>query len=276
MRHLLPPLIALVLVPTMLAQTPPPAAPPQPAVQTAPAAPANPGMYPRVKLETSLGNIVVELNGEKAPISTQNFIRYAEEGFYNGTIFHRVMKTFMIQGGGFTPDLNQKKEGLHEPIKNEWQNGLKNVRGTIAMARTNEPDIAPRRSSSSTSWTTARAPRATSTRRARVRRGRPHMPCSGVVEGMDIVNKIKDVPVQTSSKYPSPQPVVPVEPVVIKTVTLVSEYDRAKVDQLAGEQIKKVQEEQAKAEQEKEKAAQELVAKVEAETGKKMQKRRPG
>jgi FKBP-type peptidyl-prolyl cis-trans isomerase/cyclophilin family peptidyl-prolyl cis-trans isomerase len=273
MRHLLPPLIALALVPMLaLAQTPPPAAPPQPAAQTAPATPANPGLYPRVKLETSLGNIVVELNGEKAPISTQNFIRYAEEGFYNGTIFHRVMKTFMIQGGGFTPDLTQKREGLHEPIKNEWQNGLKNERGTIAMARTGEPDSATAQFFINVVNNGKGAQSDLDTPRPSPKGPAAYAVFGRVVEGMDVVDKIKDVPVQTSSKYPSPQPVVPVEPVVIKSVTLISEYDRAKVDQLAGEQVKKAQEEQAKAEQEKEKAVQELVAKVEAETGKKLQK----
>ena len=131
MKHLLPPLIVLALVPLVLAQgqSAPPQAPPQPAAQASAGAPAaNPGLHPRVKLETSLGDIIIELDGEKAPISTQNFIRYAEEGFYNGTIFHRVIKTFMIQGGGWTPELTKKTQGIHPPIKNEWQNGLKNVR----------------------------------------------------------------------------------------------------------------------------------------------------
>jgi FKBP-type peptidyl-prolyl cis-trans isomerase/cyclophilin family peptidyl-prolyl cis-trans isomerase len=270
MRHLLPLLIVLALIPAVLAQnqTAPPPAPPQPAAGTQPA-PANAGLYPRVKMETTLGDIVIELNGEKAPISTQNFIRYAEEGFYNGTIFHRVIKTFMIQGGGFTPDLKQKRQELHAPIMNEWQNGLKNERGTIAMARTGDPD-------SATAQFYINVVNNSSLDIARPgSRGEPaaaYAVFGRVVEGMDVVDKIRDVPVQTNSKYPSPQPVVPVEPVIIKSVTLVSEYDRAKMDQAAAEAVKKVEEERVRAEQEKEKAWQELVAKVEAEIGKKMEK----
>jgi len=91
-------------------------------------------------IQTNLGNIKVELNRERAPISVANFLTYVENGFYDGTIFHRVIKDFMIQGGGFTGDL-QPKQTL-EPIKNEADIGLKNVRGTIAMARTNVIDSA--------------------------------------------------------------------------------------------------------------------------------------
>jgi len=94
----------------------------------------------RVKLETSLGDIVVELDGEAAPVTVKNFLRYVDEGFFDGTIFHRVIKGFMIQGGGFTADMRQKK--THAPIVNEAGNGLKNNRGTIAMARTQNPNSA--------------------------------------------------------------------------------------------------------------------------------------
>lgn len=95
---------------------------------------------PRVALETSQGTIVLELDSEKAPISTQNFLNYVGSGHYNGTIFHRVMPGFMIQGGGFTADMVQKE--TRSPVKNESSNGLKNDRGTIAMARTSAPDSA--------------------------------------------------------------------------------------------------------------------------------------
>ncbi len=91
-------------------------------------------------MKTSMGDIVLELDGAKAPISTENFMKYVTDGFYDGTIFHRVIKNFMIQGGGFTADMKQKK--TRDPIKNEWKNGLKNLRGTIAMARTSVPDSA--------------------------------------------------------------------------------------------------------------------------------------
>ena len=90
---------------------------------------------PTVVLETNKGNIVIQLDQEKAPISTENFLNYVKSGYYDGTIFHRVIKNFMIQGGGFTEDMREKG-GQKSPIKNEATNGLQNKRGTIAMART--------------------------------------------------------------------------------------------------------------------------------------------
>ncbi len=95
---------------------------------------------PKVKLQTSLGDIVIQLNAEKAPISTKNFLTYVNEGFYDGTIFHRVIPGFMAQGGGFTTEFKQKETNAQ--IKNEADNGLKNKRGTLAMARTPDPDSA--------------------------------------------------------------------------------------------------------------------------------------
>ncbi len=93
-----------------------------------------------VVLETSKGNIEIQVDKASAPITAANFLRYVNEGFYNGTIFHRVMPNFMIQGGGFTLDGREKP--AHEPIKLESKNGLKNARGTVAMARTSDPDSA--------------------------------------------------------------------------------------------------------------------------------------
>ena len=95
---------------------------------------------PHVVLTTSYGDIEIELNAEKAPISTQNFLGYVESGFYNGTQFHRVIPGFMVQGGGFDADMRQKD--TNAPIKNEADNGLHNVRGTLAMARTQVRDSA--------------------------------------------------------------------------------------------------------------------------------------
>ncbi|RKZ56516.1 MAG: peptidyl-prolyl cis-trans isomerase [Gammaproteobacteria bacterium] len=95
---------------------------------------------PHVKLETSLGDIVLELNQDKAPQTVENFLNYVNNGFYNGTIFHRVIKDFMIQGGGFNEQMIQKSPNA--PIKNEANNGLSNIRGSIAMARTNDPHSA--------------------------------------------------------------------------------------------------------------------------------------
>lgn len=93
-----------------------------------------------VLLNTSAGNIELELNDQQAPITVKNFVSYVNSGFYNNTIFHRVIPGFMVQGGGFTTDLQQKS--ANAPIKNEADNGLSNQRGTIAMARTSEPDSA--------------------------------------------------------------------------------------------------------------------------------------
>ncbi len=94
----------------------------------------------KVKLTTTLGEVIIQLNAEKAPISSANFLTYVKEGFYNGTIFHRIIPDFMAQGGGFDTSFNQK--AVHASIKNEANNGLKNTRGTLAMARTNDPDSA--------------------------------------------------------------------------------------------------------------------------------------
>jgi peptidyl-prolyl cis-trans isomerase B (cyclophilin B) len=94
----------------------------------------------KVKLTTTLGAFIIQLNPAKAPVSSANFLTYVNEGFYNGTIFHRVIPDFMAQGGGFDTSFNQK--AVHAPIKNEANNGLTNTRGTLAMARTNDPNSA--------------------------------------------------------------------------------------------------------------------------------------
>lgn len=93
-----------------------------------------------VKMKTSLGEMTIELDAESAPISVKNFLDYVNDGYYDGTIFHRVIKGFMIQGGGMTRDMQSKSN--NDPIVNEASNGLKNKRGTLAMARTNDPDSA--------------------------------------------------------------------------------------------------------------------------------------
>src|SRR3569623_2927348 len=95
---------------------------------------------PRARMQTNMGDIVIELNRDKAPKTVDNFLRYVKEGHYDGTVFHHVKPKFMIQGGGITQDLQQIS--THEPINNEANNGLKNKRGTIAMARTSDPHSA--------------------------------------------------------------------------------------------------------------------------------------
>ncbi|MEC9055974.1 MAG: peptidylprolyl isomerase [Verrucomicrobiota bacterium] len=107
--------------------------------------PANPGKTanPEVVLETSSGTIVLELDSENAPLTTENFLTYVNDGFYDGTIFHRVIDDFMIQGGGFELiDRQGTQKETRDPVKNEAKNGLKNTRGTISMARTNDPHSA--------------------------------------------------------------------------------------------------------------------------------------
>ena len=100
------------------------------------------GLFPRVKMVTSMGDIVIELDVAKAPITVSNFLQYVEDKFFDGTIYHRVMSDFMVQGGGFTEALKEKTDGLRKPIKLEAKNGLKNVRGAISMARLGNPNSA--------------------------------------------------------------------------------------------------------------------------------------
>lgn len=170
-------------------------------------------LHPRLKMETTLGDIVLELDGEKAPISTENFVRYASDGFYNGTIFHRVMSNFMIQAGGYTAELDEKKDGLRPPVKNEWRNGLKNDRGTIAMARTQAAD-----SATAQFYINVVDNKALDMPRG----GAAYAVFGKVVEGMDVVDKIKDTEVAEHAKLPMGK-VVPVETVEIKSVTLMND-----------------------------------------------------
>ena len=156
-----------------------------------------------VLMSTSKGDIVIELNNEKAPISTQNFLSYVDKGFYDGLIFHRVIDGFMIQGGGFSPEMVQKATSA--PIKNEWQNGLKNNRGTIAMARTSDPD-------SGTSQFFINV--VDNAALDQPRGGAAYAVFGKVVSGMDVVDKIKGV--KTGNKGPYQN--VPIEPVVITSV----------------------------------------------------------
>ena len=129
-------------------QAAPPATTPAPAEQAAPAADAAaapaaevaPAPSPRVLFKTSLGDFTIELYPDKAPKSVENFLQYVRDRYYDGTVFHRVIDGFMVQGGGFTADLRQKP--TRAPVANEANNGLSNLRGTVAMARTNDPNSA--------------------------------------------------------------------------------------------------------------------------------------
>jgi len=166
----------------------------------------NPGAI----IRTSMGDIQLELFADKAPLSVENFINYANSGFYEGTIFHRVIGHFMIQGGGFTPDMQKKTPG--EAIQNEATNGLLNKRGTIAMARTNSPHSATSQfyinvqdnadlnyigEGSSREWGYAVFGRVTS--------------------GMNVVDNIRFVATQSKPPFSD----VPIEPVVIESVEII-------------------------------------------------------
>ncbi len=165
-----------------------------------------------VKLETSKGDILIELNESAAPVTVKNFLRYVEEGFYDGTIFHRVIKDFMIQGGGFTVQMQRKQ--THPAIINEASNGLKNERGTIAMARTSDPD-------SATSQFFINTNRTHNAALDYVAGGNPGYAVFGrVVEGMDVVDAIESVRTRTIPQLGMKD--VPVEPVVIRSATVVS------------------------------------------------------
>lgn len=169
----------------------------------------------RAVMKTSKGEIELELYADKAPASVENFVNYANSGFYDGTIFHRVISHFMIQGGGFTPDMQKKTTG--EAIPNEAANGLSNKRGTIAMARTNQPHSATAQffinvqdnmnldytgESDSRAWGYAVFGRVTG--------------------GMEVVDEIRFV--QTATKPPYSN--VPVEPVIIESVSIIAEDDQ--------------------------------------------------
>ena len=159
---------------------------------------------PRVILETSLGKIKIELFAKDAPISVKNFLDYANKGTYNGTIFHRVIQGFMIQGGGFTPDMMPKPTGA--PIKNEAGNGLKNDRGTIAMARTGIPD-------SATDQFFINVVNNDGLNRPRPD-GFGYAVFGKVIEGMDVVDKIRAVKTGVKMGFQD----VPDTPVVITSV----------------------------------------------------------
>ncbi len=162
-----------------------------------------------VRMKTSLGEIRLELYPDKAPATVQNFLDYANSGFYDGTIFHRVIGTFMIQGGGFTPDMQKKP--TREPIANEANNGLSNRRGTIAMARMPQPH-------SATSQFFINVQNNVNLD-YRGEREWGYAVFGQVTAGMDVVDAIRFV--ETTRKGPYSD--VPVEPVVIEEVRVVSE-----------------------------------------------------
>jgi cyclophilin family peptidyl-prolyl cis-trans isomerase len=163
----------------------------------------------RVQLQTSLGAIVLELDGDKAPATVENFLGYVNDGFYDGTIFHRVIDGFMIQGGGFTLEFDQKE--TRAAVKNEAANGLKNTRGTVAMARTADPHSATAQffinvvDNPFLDYTAATAD------------GYGYAVFGKVVEGMEVVDKLRQVPTGRRGPFEG----VPETPVVIEKAVVV-------------------------------------------------------
>ena len=166
----------------------------------------------KVIMKTNMGDIELELNRKKAPISVENFVTYAKEGFYDGLIFHRVISNFMIQGGGFDTDYQQKKP-THEPIKNEAANGLKNDRGTIAMARTNKVN------SATSQFFINVKDNPFLNHKSNTSRGFGYAVFGKVTKGMDVVDKIKNVPTYVNPKRGMkdwPKKDVIIEKVIVK------------------------------------------------------------
>lgn len=162
---------------------------------------------PEVKLETNYGDIVVQLDAKKAPITVANFIQYVKSGHYDNTIFHRVIKDFMIQGGGLTSDMKEKR--AQAPIKNEANNGLKNRKYTIAMARTNDPNSATSQffiNTKDNSFLDFKGPE-----------NWGYAVFGKVIKGQDVVDKIEAVKTGVKSRYED----VPLEPIVIKKAEVI-------------------------------------------------------
>jgi peptidyl-prolyl cis-trans isomerase B (cyclophilin B) len=164
---------------------------------------------PQVELRTSMGAIVLELDPEKAPQTVENFLQYVKSGHYDGTIFHRVIPGFMVQGGGMTPDMREKP--TRGPIKNEASNGLRNSVGTVAMARTGDPHSATAQffiNVADNGFLDFRGP---------TQQGYGYAVFGKVVKGMDVVNRIVQVPSGTKPPHGD----VPLKPIVIEHAQVV-------------------------------------------------------
>lgn len=166
----------------------------------------------RVKMETSEGDIIIELDMTRAPRSVLNFLNYARSGFYDGTIFHRVISNFMIQGGGFTPEMT-RKEG-NAPIVNEADNGLKNVRGSIAMARTNDPH------SATAQFFINVVDNPFLDHTSKTPRGWGYAVFGHVIKGMNVVDKIREQRTGPNGPFPGD---VPLKMILIHKVSVIED-----------------------------------------------------
>ena len=164
---------------------------------------------PRVRLQTRLGAIVLQMESQAAPQTVANFLAYVRDGFYDGTLFHRVIKGFMIQGGGL--DTRMQRKPTRDPIKNEADNGLKNIRGTVAMARTNQPNSATGQFFINT------VDNPNLDHSAKTSRGWGYCVFAQVVEGMAVVDRIEGLPTTTRAGRRD----VPAQDVVVERATMV-------------------------------------------------------
>ncbi|MEJ1355943.1 MAG: peptidylprolyl isomerase [Candidatus Sedimenticola sp. (ex Thyasira tokunagai)] len=161
-------------------------------------------------MKTNQGDIELELDGDKAPETVKNFLRYVDEGTYNGTIFHRVINSFMVQGGGYTSEM--RKKPTHAPIKNEADNGLRNQTGTIAMARTSDPH------SATAQFFINHADNDFLNHSSKTFRGWGYTVFGRVIQGMEVVNRIADVDTVTRHGMKN----VPKNVVTIETVSRIT------------------------------------------------------
>jgi cyclophilin family peptidyl-prolyl cis-trans isomerase len=172
---------------------------------------------PVVAVETSHGTFKLELFEDKAPVTVKNFLQYTEDKHYDGTVFHRVISDFMIQGGGFEPGMKEKK--TRDPIKNESANGLSNLKGTVAMARVGRDVGNVKAADSATAQWFVNVKDNTFLDRAKAADGAGYCVFGRVIDGMDVVEKIKGVETGTSNGFDD----VPTKDVVIKSVRVVKE-----------------------------------------------------
>lgn len=190
-----------------------------------------PSLRPRARVDTTEGAFVLELRADKAPIAVLNFLEYADSGFYEGTIFHRVMPTVLLQAGSYLPSLDKKTEGLRDGVFNEWGNGLTNAKYMVGAVR--EPGVS--NSAKSEFYINL----IDNPGLDQPRDGAGYTVFAEVVDGFDTLERIRYVPTETNPKYAGGTvPVVPVDPVVIKSVSLITPLDRPAANALANENLK--------------------------------------
>ena len=166
-----------------------------------------------LKFHTTMGDFTIQLNHEKAPATAENFLQYAKDGYFNGTLFHRIIPGFMVQGGGLEPGMVDKHKGHREPIQNEADNGLKNVRGSVAMARTMDPH------SATSQFFINLVDNSFLDHKSQTPQGWGYAVFGEVVEGMDVIDKMAKV--ETTSRRGHGD--VPVEDIIIENVEAIGE-----------------------------------------------------